>query len=138
MTTRPNDRNKAVIEEFRANQGKVGGNFANANVLLLHHKGARSGEPRLNPLMYLPDGKRYIVFASMGGAPKNPAWYHNIVANPNVSIEVGTQKMDAKAKVITGPERDQLYDRMAKSFPQFDDYRKSTTRKIPVIALEPV
>lgn len=138
MRDNPNERNRAIIEEFRANGGKVGGNYANAHMLLLSHKGAKTGEPRINPLMSLPDGKRYIVFASMGGGPKNPNWYHNLIANPNVSIEVGTLKMDVKAKVITGPERDQLYDRMAKTFPRFDDYQKRTTRKIPVIALEPV
>ena len=138
MRDNPNARNQAIIDEFRANGGKVGGNFANAHILLLSHKGAKTGEPRINPLMYLPDGKRYLVFASMGGAPKNPAWYHNIVANSDVSIEVGTRKMNAKAKVITGEEHDQLYDRMAKSFPQFADYQKKTTRKIPVIALDPI
>ncbi len=138
MRDNPGERNRMIIEEFRANGGKVGGNFANAHILLLSHKGAKTGEARINPLMYLQDGKRYLVFASMGGAPKNPAWYHNLVANPNVSIEVGTRKMDAKAKVITGTEHDEIYDRMAKAFPQFDDYRKRTTRKIPVIALEPV
>ena len=134
----PNERNRAIIDEFRANAGKVGGNFANAYMLLLSHKGAKTGEPRINPLMYLPDGKRYLVFASMGGAPKNPNWYHNLVANPNVSIEVGTQRVNVRAVVITGAEHDELYDRMAKAFPQFAEYQKRTTRKIPVIALEPV
>ncbi len=134
----PNERNRAIIDEFRANAGKVGGNFANAYMLLLSHKGAKTGEPRINPLMYLPDGKRYLVFASMGGAPKNPNWYHNLVANPNVSIEVGTQRVNVRAVVITGAEHDELYDRMGKAFPQFAEYQKRTTRKIPVIALEPV
>lgn len=134
----PNERKRAIIDEFRANAGKVGGNFANAYMLLLSHKGAKTGEPRINPLMYLPDGKRYLVFASMGGAPKNPNWYHNLVANPNVSIEVGTQRVNVRAVVITGAEHDELYDRMAKAFPQFAEYQKRTTRKIPVIALEPV
>ncbi len=138
MRDNPNERNRAIIAEFRANAGKVGGNFAGAHMLLLSHKGAKTGEARINPLMYLPDGKRFVVFASMGGAPKNPNWYHNLVAHPDVSIEVGTQKMNVKAKVITGPEHDQLYDRQAKAFPQFAEYQKRTTRKIPVIALEPI
>ncbi len=130
------DWNRSIIEEFRANAGKVGGRFAGATVLLLTTKGARSGQPHTTPLVYLPDGERLVVFASKGGAPTNPDWYHNLRKHPEVSVEVGTEKFDARAVAATGQERDSLYARQAARFPAFADYEKRTTRKIPVVVLE--
>ncbi len=92
------DRNKAVIDEFRANEGKIGGHFEEMTLLLLHTKGAKSGEPRLNPVAYLAESEKYIIIASKGGAPTNPAWYHNIVAYPEVTVEVGAEKFQAHAE----------------------------------------
>ncbi|MGH2673429.1 MAG: nitroreductase family deazaflavin-dependent oxidoreductase [Actinomycetota bacterium] len=134
-----NDFNAHTIEEFRANDGKVGGYFEGATLLLLHTKGARSGLPRTNPLVYLPDGDRFVVIASKGGADTNPDWYHNLLGDPNAEIEVGTrERIPVRATVISGPERDELYARQVERRPGFADYEKKTTRKIPVIALEPV
>ena len=131
-----NDFNRAIIEEFRANEGKVGGQFEGAPVLLLTTTGARSGKRRTAPVMYMPDGERMIIFASKAGAPTNPAWYHNLIANPTVTIEVGDETVDADASVTTGAEREELFDRQAGLYPQFSDYAQKTTRQIPVIALE--
>ena len=128
--------NREVIEEFRANEGRVGGNFAGAPMVLLHTTGARTGEERVNPLMYLPDGDRVVVFASKGGAPDNPDWYHNLVANPDVTIELGTETRPATARVAGPGERDTLYAEQAKRYPQFAEYERRTTRKIPVVVLE--
>ena len=138
MTTQdPFMRNRAIIEEFRKNAGKVGGNFANATVLLLTTTGAKTGMKRTTPLQYLADGKRYVIFASKGGAPNHPAWYHNIVAHPtDITIEVGTESIPVKATVVKGAERNRLYGAQAKLFPNFAEYEKRTTRSIPVIALE--
>ena len=134
MTTQ-NEWNRGVIEEFRNNGGKVGGGFEGAPLLLLHTVGAKSGQPRVNPVMYLPDGERRIVFASKAGAPTSPDWFHNLVANPEVSIEVGTDTIDVKASVVQDDERDQLYSRQAALYPQFAEYERSTTRRIPVVIL---
>jgi deazaflavin-dependent oxidoreductase (nitroreductase family) len=134
MTNR-NDFNAGIIEEFRANGGKVGGPFAGAPMLLLATTGARSGQRRTNPLVYLPDGDRFIIFASKGGAPTNPDWYHNLVANPETTIEVGSETIPVKAVVITGEERDRLYAKQAALRPAFGDYQARTSRRIPVIAL---
>ena len=134
MTTQ-NDWNRGVIEEFRNNGGKVGGGFEGAPLLLLHTVGAKSGQPRVNPVMYLPDGDRWIVFASKAGAPTSPDWYHNLVANPEVSIEVGTDTIPVTATFAQGDERDQLYSRQAALYPQFAEYERSTTRRIPVVTL---
>jgi len=133
-----NDRNARIIEEFRANEGKVGGYFAGRPMLLLHTKGRKTGLPRTNPVVYLPDGDRFVIIASKGGAPKDPQWYRNLVADPNVEIEVGTRRIPVKAVVITGSERDELYGRQAEKMPAFADYERRTERTIPVIALEPV
>jgi len=133
-----NDRNARIIEEFRANEGKVGGYFAGRPMLLLHTKGRKTGLPRTNPVVYLPDGDRFVIIASKGGAPKDPQWYRNLVADPNVEIEVGTRTIPVKAVVITGPERDELYARQVEKMPAFADYERKTERTIPVIALEPV
>ncbi len=132
------DRNARIIEEFRANEGKVGGYFAGRPMLLLHTKGRKTGLPRTNPVVYLPDGDRFVIIASKGGAPKDPQWCRNLVADPNVEIEVGTRTIPVKAVVITGPERDELYARQAEKMPAFADYERKTERTIPVIALEPV
>jgi deazaflavin-dependent oxidoreductase (nitroreductase family) len=128
--------NKQVAAEFRANEGKVGGMFADKNVLLLTTIGAKSGAERLSPLVYTTDGDRYVIAASMGGAPKNPAWYHNLVANPKVTVEVGTEKFEATATVIADrAERDRLYAGMVAHAEGFADYEKKTDRVIPVLAL---
>jgi len=132
------DWNKKVIEEFRANNGKVGGHFENMNLLLLHTTGAKSGESRLNPAAYIKDGDRFVIIASKAGAPTNPAWYHNLVANPDVEVEVGTKKFQARATVAIEPERTELYDKMAALYPGFDEYRQKTERVIPVITVSPL
>lgn len=127
--------NKANIAEFRANSGKVGGIFKDATMLLLHTKGTKSGAERVNPLVYLPDGDNWVIIASKGGDPKHPDWYHNLIAQPNASIEVGTETIDVAAKVVTGPERDNLYAGQVARFASFGEYEKATTRKIPVFRL---
>jgi deazaflavin-dependent oxidoreductase (nitroreductase family) len=133
-----NDWNDKVIAEFRANAGKVGGQFANATMVLITAKGARSGQLRTTPLVYLPDGERVVIFASKGGAPKNPDWFYNLRANPIVTVEVGAETYSARATIVEGEERDRLYAAQAKRFPAFADYQAKTTRKIPVIVLERV
>ena len=132
------DWNSNIIEEFRANEGKVGGPFDGAPLLLLHTTGAHSGEERINPMMYLADGDRLVVFASKGGAPTNPDWYHNLVANPDVEIEVGTERRKVRARVAEGEEHDLLYAEQARRYPQFAKYQEGTDRTIPVVILEPV
>jgi deazaflavin-dependent oxidoreductase (nitroreductase family) len=129
--------NRGVIEEFRANDGKVGGPFEGAPVLLLTSVGAKSGERRTTPVMYLPDGERMVIFASLGGAPNNPAWYHNLVANPSATVEVGPGTVEVEAVVTSGEERNRLFDQQAALYPQFADYAQKTTRQIPVVALVP-
>jgi deazaflavin-dependent oxidoreductase (nitroreductase family) len=128
--------NQALIEEFRANGGKAGGPFEGRPVLLLTTTGAKSGRRITTPLVYLQDGERVLIFASKGGSPRNPDWYHNLVANPTVTVEVGTETYDAKAVVVTGEERDRLYAKQAEAMPIFATYQEKTTRTIPVIALE--
>jgi deazaflavin-dependent oxidoreductase (nitroreductase family) len=132
-----NDWNKKIIEEFRANDGRVGGNFEGKPLLLLHTTGAKSGEERVNPVAYIKDGDKLVVIASKGGAPTHPDWYHNIVAHPQVSVEVGTEKFEASAAVAKERDRRRLYDEMVKIMPGFADYEKKTTRSIPVIVLTP-
>ena len=132
------DWNSNIIQEFRANEGKVGGPFDGAPLLLLHTTGARSGEERINPMMYLADGDRLVVFASKGGAPTSPDWYYNLVANPDVEIEVGTERRTVRARVAEGEEHDQLYAELSKRYPQFAKYQEGTDRTIPVVILEPV
>jgi deazaflavin-dependent oxidoreductase (nitroreductase family) len=130
-----NDWNRQIIEEFRANEGKVGGPFEGATLLLLTTTGAKSGQPRIAPLAYLPDGKRVFIFASKGGAPTNPDWYHNLVANPVATVEVGTEKFQASARILEEAERAEVYARQVKRMPGFGDYEQKTTRKIPVVEL---
>ncbi len=129
------DFNTQVIDEFRANGGKVGCPFEGAPVVLLTTTGAKSGREFTSPLMYLPEGERVVIFASKGGAPTNPDWYHNLKKNPTVTIEVGTEKFEAEATEVTGAERDTLYAEQVSRYPGFGDYEKATTRVIPVIAL---
>jgi deazaflavin-dependent oxidoreductase (nitroreductase family) len=131
-----NDFNSRVIEEFRSNGGKVGGQFRGAPLLLLTSTGARTGQPRLTPVMYLDDGKRLYVFASKAGAPTNPDWYHNLVNHPQASVEVGEEQYEVIATVLTGAERDEIYQRQAALNPGFAEYQAKTTRTIPVVALE--
>ncbi len=130
-----NAMNSPVVEEFRANHGVVGGYFAGMQVLLLTTTGAKSGAPRLNPLVYLTDGDRYVVFASRGGTTRNPDWYYNLLANPSVGVEIGDESFAGVASEITGEERDRLYDRQVAAIPQFGEYAKTAGRVIPVIAI---
>jgi deazaflavin-dependent oxidoreductase (nitroreductase family) len=131
-----NDFNQSIIDEFRANDGVVGGPFAGAPVVILHTTGAKSGKARVNPLVTQPgdDGTLYI-FASKAGAPDNPDWYHNLLAHPEVEIEIGTEHFGATATEVTGDERDRIYTRQKELMPGFADYEAKTTRTIPVIAL---
>jgi deazaflavin-dependent oxidoreductase (nitroreductase family) len=128
------DWNKAVVDEFRANGGKVA-QFADRELLLLHTIGAKSGQLRLNPLVYSTDGDRLVVVASKGGAPTNPDWYYNVVANPLVTVEVGNEEFQAQAKVAEEPERTRLFDKMAAEMPGFADYQQKTSRILPVVIL---
>jgi deazaflavin-dependent oxidoreductase (nitroreductase family) len=129
------DFNAHTIAEFRSNHGKVGGNFEGAPLLLLHTIGRRSGKPRINPMMYLKDGERYVVFASKAGADTNPDWYYNLKAHPDVKAEIGDDTIDVHAEETQAPERDVLYARQAELYPSFADYQRKTKRIIPVVAL---
>ena len=131
----PNDWNKAIIAEFRANGGKVGGQFAGATLLLLHTTGAKSGQERVNPVVYTTDGDQLVVIASKGGAPTNPDWYYNLVANPQVTVEVNTEQFQAEATIPAEPERTRLYNQMATAMPGFAEYQRKTERIIPVVVL---
>src|SRR5690348_10528386 len=128
-------RNEAIIEEFRANEGRVGGYFEGRSMLLLTHTGAKTGTRYTNPLVYLPDDGRLLVFATKSGAPENPQWYRNLMAHPTATVEVGTERYDVDAAEVTGVERDRLYARQVEVAPGFADYERKTSRRIPVIAL---
>ena len=128
--------NQKVIDEFRANDGKVGGMFEGATIVLLSTTGAKSGETRINPLAGRMDHGHMHVFASMAGAPRNPDWYYNLKANPEVTVEVGTESYAAEAVEVTGAERDRIYAEMAAASPQFAEYEQKTDRTIPVVALK--
>jgi len=130
------DFNSRVIREFRANGGEVGPPFEGAPLLLLTSTGAKSGAQRTHPMMYLADGPRLVVFATKAGAPTNPDWYHNLVAHPEATVEVGTDRFAVTAQVLSGAERDELYERQAALYPGFGEYQAKTSRTIPVIALE--
>ena len=133
----PVDFNQAIIDEFRANAGKVGGYFAGRPLLLLHTVGAKSGKPRVNPLAFVTDGDSIILIASKGGADSNPDWYYNVLANPTVQVELGTEQFQARARAVTEePERSRLYAKMVEQMPGFADYEQKTQRKIPAIVLE--
>lgn len=127
--------NQGAIREFRANQGKVGGQMEGMPLVLLTMTGAKTGRTLTRPLCYSRDGARIVVIASYGGAPHNPPWYHNLVANPVVEVEVGTEKFKARAAVTTGAERQRLFDAQARQMPFFADYQKKTKRQIPVLTL---
>ena len=135
MSNPQNDRNLGIIQEFRANAGKVGGPFAGRSLLLLHTIGAKSGQPRINPVACIRDGDRLVIIASKGGAPTNPDWYHNLLANPLVTVETGTEQFQARATVAAEPERTRLYNQMVAMMPGFAGYQQKTTRIIPVIIL---
>jgi deazaflavin-dependent oxidoreductase (nitroreductase family) len=138
MTEEPaaEDFNSRIIREFQANGGEVSGQFVGAPLLLLTSTGAKTGAQRTNPMMYLADGERLVVFASKAGAPTNPDWYHNLVAHPEATVEVGTERFGVTATVLTGGERDELYERQSVLYPGFAEYQAGTSRTIPVIALE--
>jgi deazaflavin-dependent oxidoreductase (nitroreductase family) len=131
------DFNRKVIDEFRANDGKVGGPFEGAPVLLLTSTGAKSGEQRTTPVVYQQDGDRMVIFASKAGAPNNPAWFHNLRANPTATVEVGSDTVEVDAVVTDGDERERLFSKQKQLMPAFADYEQKTTRQIPVVALQP-
>ncbi|MGA3214723.1 MAG: nitroreductase family deazaflavin-dependent oxidoreductase [Acidimicrobiales bacterium] len=133
-----NDWNQKIIDEFRSSGGHVGGQFAGAPLLLLTSTGAKTGEKRTTPMMYLVDGDRLAVFASKAGAPTNPDWYHNLLAHPRATIEVGTDTFDVDAEVASPEERDRLYAIQAERYPGFKEYEEKTTRVIPVVLLRRV
>jgi deazaflavin-dependent oxidoreductase (nitroreductase family) len=132
----PNDWNRKVIEEFRANAGKVGGYFEGAPMVLVHHIGARTGIERVSPLVYLPDGDTMVIAATKGGSPTNPDWYHNLKAHPQVTVEVGTDTFPVEATEATGAERDELWRRLVEMRPGFAEYEKKTDRVFPMFRLE--
>ena len=139
MSTSFKDFNEGLIKDLRTNGGKASsGPFVARDVLILTTKGAKSGEMRENPLAFSRDNGNYIVIASKGGAPTHPSWYHNLVANPTVTVEVVGQSLSATARVAEGNEHDRLYGQMGAMSPAFHEYQKKTSRKIPVVILEPV
>jgi deazaflavin-dependent oxidoreductase (nitroreductase family) len=127
--------NQRVIEEFRENGGKVGGMFEGSPMILLTTSGARSGLPRVAPLVYTTEGDEIVIIASKGGAPTNPDWFRNLVANSEVTVEIGTDRFPATARVTEGEERQRLFDQQAALMPGFADYQRNTTREIPVVVL---
>jgi deazaflavin-dependent oxidoreductase (nitroreductase family) len=134
-----NDFNQQIIDQFRTNGGKVGPPFEGAPMILVTHKGAKSGQERTTPLVYTKDGDRLVIVASKGGAPTNPAWFHNIKANPRVTVEVGDDRFEAEAEIYEdGPERRRLFDGQAAVMPGFSEYESKTDRVIPVVALTKV
>ena len=129
--------NERIIEEFRQNEGVVGGPFAGRPLLLLHHVGAKSGVERVNPAAYQSIGDGYAIFASNGGRDANPAWYYNLLAHPDVTIEVGTSRIAVRAREAEGSERDTIWERQKIERPAFAEYETKTSRRIPVLVLEP-
>ena len=129
-------QNQRIVDEFRANGGVVGGYFAGATLLLLTTTGARSGKQTVSPVMCTVDGDRLLVYASAGGGPNHSAWYHNLVANPDVTVELGIETFPARSTIVTGPERDRLWDEQVARVPSFGDYQRGNPRVIPVVALE--
>jgi deazaflavin-dependent oxidoreductase (nitroreductase family) len=132
------DYNAAIIDEFRANGGKVGGPFSGAPMLLLHTTGARSGNERVNPVVYQAVGDDLAIFGSKAGAPTNPDWFHNLVANPDVTVELGTDTVPMRARMAENHERERIFTRQKEIMPGFADYEARTTRVIPVVILERV
>jgi deazaflavin-dependent oxidoreductase (nitroreductase family) len=132
------DMNKRIIEEFRTNDGKVGGYFTDNTLLLLHTTGAKSGKERVNPLVTFEDGDKLVIVASKGGAPTHPDWYHNVLANPIVEVEYGTETFKARASVAEEPERTRLYEIMESKMTAFTEYKQKAGRVIPVVTLSRV
>ena len=135
--TNTNDWNAGVIEEFRANKGELGGQWEGAPLLLLHSTGAKSGQERVNPMMYQPVGDDYAVFASKAGMPTNPDWYHNLLAHPEATVEVGDQVVEVTARIAADEEREPIWEKQKSLYPGFADYEQKTTRTIPVVILTP-
>ena len=136
MTDRQ-DWNAKILEEFRANEGKVGGPFEGAPMIVIHTKGRKSGKEYLNPLVYQPVDGKFAIFASKGGAPTNPDWYYNLLANPQIRAEIGTGTVELVVKVAVGGERERIWSAQKAAYPGFADYERKTTRQIPVVVLEP-
>ena len=134
--TEASNWNQRIIDEFRANEGRVGGQFEGAPLLLLHHVGAKTGSSRVNPVMYQAVGDAWAVFASAAGADKNPDWYHNLLAHPDVEIEVGTETVPVRARDLDRDERDPVWERQKQRYPGFAEYEERTSRVIPVVMLE--
>ena len=134
--TDQHEYNRQLIEQFRANRGTIDGPFAGRPLLLLTTTGARSGQPRTAPMMYVPDGDRLLVIASNLGASQHPGWYHNLMAHPGVTVEVGAETFEAAAVVTEGAEYQQLWARIVEQYPFFTEHQAKTTRQIPVVALE--
>ena len=137
MAETPEEFNAKVIGEFRGNRGRVGGMWEGTPLLLLHHTGSKSGVSRVNPVAYLPDDGRYFIWAANGGAPKPPAWYHNLEEHPVTRIEVGSETIDVVAEEATGDERDRLFANAAERYPQLADMARKTERIIPLVVLTP-
>jgi deazaflavin-dependent oxidoreductase (nitroreductase family) len=137
MPETPNDYDAEIIGEFRANEGHVGGTWEGIPLLLLHHTGAKSGLSRVNPVAYLPDDQGYLIWAAKGGAPRNPDWYHNLKAHPITRVEVGTETIDVMAKEATGEERERLFGKATRHYPQLAEAAGKTRRVIPMIVLTP-
>jgi len=135
VATRATDWNAAIINEFRTNEGRVGGYFAGRTLLLLHHKGAKTGIERISPLGYRREGDVLYIFGSKGGSPTNPDWYYNLKANPRATVEVGTETFDVEARVLDAAERDEVCARHATHAPEYTEYEEQTKRRIPVIEL---
>jgi deazaflavin-dependent oxidoreductase (nitroreductase family) len=136
MSNDMNDFNQKVIAEFRENDGKVGGMFEQMPLVLVHHKGAKTGTERINPLAYQEVDGGYAIFASKGGAPKDPDWFHNLVANPDTTIELGTETIPVRARVAEDAERSKIWEAQKVAFPQFAEYEQTAGRTIPVVVLE--
>ena len=134
----PNDWNASIIAEFRANEGRVGGPFEGAPIILLHHTGAKTGTERVNPLVYQAVGRDFAIFASKAGAPAVPHWFLNLEANPDTTVEVGDETFEVHARVLEGTERDTIWDKQKQSMHNFAEYEEKTKgiREIPVVLLE--
>ena len=132
-----NEFNRGVIEEFRERGGLVSGPFEGAPMILINHRGAKTGKEYTSPLVYTRDGDSFVIIASKGGAPEDPQWFHNLVANPDITVEVGTQTIPVRARVAEGEERARLFRAQADAMPGFDGYAQATTREIPVVVLDP-
>ena len=138
VTNVMSDWNQQIIEEFRANKGEVGGVFDGAPLLLLHHRGAKSGKDRVSPLMYQAVDNGYAIFASKGGSDSHPSWYHNLKANPDTAVEVGADNVAVKVREARGEEYEEIWSRQKRAYPQFAEYERKTSRdRIPVLVLEP-